>query len=311
MNKTFCFPLLFLQPDIEWEVALIDPPFQLARRLWETSTFDLATLASRHRLHLPYQVMDVMLQQCNLELRVEADALDDSMEWLSSFLLGFYARGGSPTIAPFAATHSINEYSGINSRDSASLRDQLPEGMRIGITSDHVTIEVWPVQLSFSCLAISDHIQVTPDIFHAAATMAKSWRNLEARKPTLRVVRDATQVAPLLASRDQSLLHVWCALEALFPKVSTEVSFRVALYLAQLQLSSPRREFFKIVKDAYTLRSRVAHGSYRDITKSEWTQAWDLLRSSIVAILARNDLPSEDALLQEILQNADELPTAP
>jgi hypothetical protein len=220
-----------------------------------------------------------------------------------------YARGGSPTIAPFATTHSVNEYSGINSRDSTSLRDKLPEGMRAGITSDQATVEAWPVELSFWCLTIADGIEVTSEMVKAAATMAKDWRVLEARLPTLRVVRDAAQVAPLLASRDQSLLHVWCALEALFPKVSTEVSFRVALYLAQLQLSSPRREFFKLVKEAYALRSRVAHGSYRGITKEEWRQAWDLLRSSVIAILTRKDLPSEDALLQEILQNTEEFPT--
>ena len=302
MTNTFCFPLLFLRPNAEWEIPLSDSPFQLARRLWETSTFDLATLATRHTLHLPYQVMDVMLQHCNLELRIEADNLDDAMGWLSSFLLGLYAEGASPTIAPFATTHSLNEYSGINSRDSTSLRDTLPEGMRVGITSDHTTIEAWPVQLSFSCLTLSQCIAVTPDIFLAAATMAKEWRALEVKNPMLRVVRDAAVVAPLLGSRDQSLLHVWCALEALFPKVGTEVSFRVALYLAQLQSSLHRPDFFKLAKTAYTLRSRVAHGSYRGITQDEWQQAWDLLRACVIAILTRKDLPTEDALLQEVLK---------
>jgi hypothetical protein len=83
----------------------------------------------------------------------------------------------------------------------------------------------------------------------------------------------------------------------------------MALYLAQLQASSPRQSFFKLAKEAYALRSRVAHGSYRGVTQDEWKQAWNLLRASVAAILTRKDLPSEDALLQEVLHHANELPT--
>jgi hypothetical protein len=310
MTRTFFFPVLFLRPAGEWKAALNDSPFQLIKRRWETSTFDLATLASRHRLHLPYQVMEVMLQQCNLELRIEADSLDDAIGRMSAFLLGLYAGGASPTIAPFATTYSINEYSGINSRDSTLLKAQLPEGMRTGITSDKATVEAWPIQLSFSCLCFSEGAEITVEAFHAAATTAREWRDLETRNPTLRVVRDAAQAAPLLGSRDQSLLHVWCALEALFPKVSTEVSFRMPLYLAQLQSSSPRQAFFKLARNAYRLRSRVAHGAHRSITQDEWKHAWDLLCASVRAILDRKDLPSEDALLEELLEGVDGLPNS-
>lgn len=306
MSTTFNFPLLFLVPDQEWEYQLNVPPLGLARRLWSTSTFDLATLASQHKLHLPYQIMDVMLQHCNLELSVKADNLDEAIEWLYSFLLGLYTVGGSPTIAPFVTTHSVNQYSGINSRDSVYLSQQLAEGMRSGITTKDTAVEAWPVQLSLSCLTISEATKVTSEMFYEAAAMAKSWRSLEKKSPTLRVVRDAAQVAPLLVSRDQSLLHIWCALEALFPKVSSEVSFRLALYLAQLQLSTSRSEFFKLAKDAYNLRSRVAHGSSRDVDQRDWKQAWNLLRAAVKAIITRKELPSEDALLQEILKSADD-----
>lgn len=305
---TFCFPLLFLRPDTKWESVLSESPFRLARRLWETSTFDLATLASTHKLHISYQLMDVMLHRCNLELQIDCNDLEDATDWLSSFLLGLYIQGRSPTIAPFATNYSINEYSGINARDGYQV-ERLPEGMRTGITSEQSTVEAWPIQLSFSCLTVSDNLEISPEVFTTAASTAKKWRILESRVPTLRVVRDAAQNAPLLPSRDQSLLHIWCALEALFPKVSTEVSFRIALYLSQLQHTSPRREFFNLVRDAYNIRSRVAHGSYRGITEKEWKQSWDLLCWSVVAILKRENLPDENTLLQEILQNVDDSDT--
>ena len=299
-SETFYFPLLFVGPDRDWE-AVDAPPFRLARRLWETSTFDLATLATRHRLHLPYQMMDVMLGRCNLEVRIDATELDDAIEWLHALLLGLYTERISPTVAPFATTHSINDYSGINSRDSDLLREKLPEGLRVGLTSGDATVEAWPVQLTFHCRVISEGLEITPAKFTAAVEKAKSWRDLELKHSSLRVVRDAAQAAPLLSSTDQSLLHVWCALEALFPKASTEVSFRVGLYIAQLASLGSRQEMFKRARAAYSLRSRVAHGSYRDVTSEEWREAWELLMLSADAILRRCELPTEDGLLDELL----------
>lgn len=70
----FHFPVLFWRPAEEFD-SVVEPPFALIRRKWETTVFDLATLASRHRLHLPYQLMDVLLSRCNLEIRVEAEDL--------------------------------------------------------------------------------------------------------------------------------------------------------------------------------------------------------------------------------------------
>ncbi|MHB8308508.1 MAG: hypothetical protein ACYDDH_10625 [Candidatus Desulforudaceae bacterium] len=276
-------------------------PFRLARRLWQTSTFDLATLATRHRLHLPYQAMDVMLGQCNVELAIQADSLDDAIGWLHSILLGLYIEGVSPTIAPFATSHGINEYSGINSRDSALLREEMPEAMRSGVTSDHATVEAWPVQMSFSCQVLRDRLEITPAKFMVAAASAQRWRSIESTCPTLKVVRDAAQAAPLLGSMDQSLLHLWCALEALFPKVSTEVSFRLALYIAQLKRSPSPWDVFRRTRDAYNLRSRVAHGLRSDVTIDEWREAWELLIGSASAILHRGSLPTEDELLDELL----------
>lgn len=46
MKEVYYFPLLFLRPEPTWDVV-DEPPFQIARRLWQTSTFDLATLATR------------------------------------------------------------------------------------------------------------------------------------------------------------------------------------------------------------------------------------------------------------------------
>jgi hypothetical protein len=304
MAQTFFFPILFLEPESD-STTVHCPPFRLAARRWETTTFDLATLATRHKLHLPYQVMDIMLGNCNLEIEVEADGLPEAIDLLHTVMFAMCLGGSSPAIAPFAVTHSVNEYSGINSRDSDLLRDKLPPELRSGIRSDTTTVEVWPVQLSFTCQLIREQIATSPEQFAAAAAAALRWRQLEAGCPELRVLRDASQSAPLLGSIDQSLLHIWCGLEALFPRVSTEVSFRVALYLAQLGSAGSRRDTFKKVREAYNIRSRVAHGSYRAVSAPEWRSAWSVLMETGQAILARGGLPGEDELLDEFLGKAN------
>lgn len=306
LAQRFFFPLLFLQPDFEWSEPIEVPPFRLARRLWETSTFDLATLASRHRLQIPYQVMDVMLARCNVEVAIQANDLEDAVDWLHCLLLGLYVERASPTIAPFATSYAINDYSGINSRDSELLREKLPPDLRSGLTSDEGTVEAWPVQLSFYCRVLPERLKINLDCFQQAAKSAQRWRELEAVHSALRVVRNTAQAAPLLGLIEQSLLHIWCGVEALFPKVSTEVSFRLALYLAQLQQIELPSEVFQRTRAAYNLRSRIAHGSGPKVTDAQWREAWDLLISAASAILQRGRLPSEDELLNEILTKHDE-----
>lgn len=296
------FPLLFLVPDDG--LSDVDcGAFGVSRRRWETSLFDLATLATKHKLHLAYELMEVMLARCNLEVWASAGTVDEAAEYLGALLLTLYIEGVSPTVAPFATSHSINAYSGINSRDSDYLRERLPEGMRDGFTTADGILEAWPIYPSLACQVLPDALKLTEQQFRRAAERAPLWLSLETKNVALRAVREAARAAPLLPSRDQSLLHVWCAIEGLFPRVSTEVSFRVALYLVQLTGDADRRERFRRARSAYDMRSKVAHGSLRSITREQWLEAWRLMLDSANAILDRGELPSEDALLDDILQS--------
>jgi hypothetical protein len=270
--------------------------------MWETTVFDLATLASTHKLHLPYQLMDVMLSQCNLEVQVEASDLNHAVDQLNSLFLGAYLTGASPSLAPFATSHSVNDYSGINSRDSESLRKNLPPQRQTGPSSDDIKVEAWPVHLSLQCKVLPGALGITAGQFKLAAGKARQWMELSAKQAALKVVRDAAQAAPVLSSVDQSLLHLWCALEALFPKVSTEVNFRLGLYLAQLIGPPEAREaVFNRVRKEYNVRSKVAHGSHRGVTHEEWAATWQLLMDAGNAIAARGRLPTDDDLLRELL----------
>jgi len=298
----FFYPLLFLVPGFEGE-AVEHSPFRLARRKWETSTFDLATLATKHRLHLPYQVMDVFLSHCNTELCVFGKrSLAEANEAFQNLRVALYSSGVSPFLCPFVTTYSINEYSGINSRDSEMLRAQMHPGMEVGLRSDVGTLEAWPIELSFECTVIAGGLLVTDATFGAAATKAAAWQRLLVRAPQLKAIVDATVAAPMLGNLGQSLLHIWSGLEALFPSVSTEVTFRIALYISQLTGTGVERlSRYEAVRAAYGIRSKVAHGSKTSVKTEEWNQAWGILMDCLNALQRRERLPSEQELLSEIL----------
>ncbi len=304
---TYYFPITFLLPSENLQKSDCFS-FGIARREWNTSLFDLATLATKHKLHLPYQIMDVMLKRCNLEIWIKGVSYEAAVNKLSALLLCLYIEGVSPTFSPFVSTHSINDYSGINERENEYATKEARAKLRQGVTLETGVVECWPVSLSFYCHSIHGAFSVSHEQFLNAAQKASKWLELEVKKPALRVVREAAQAAPLLISRDQSLLHIWCALESLFPQVNSEVNFRLGLYLAQLGMHTQDRTLlFKRTKAAYNVRSKVAHGSIQNIKQDQWRESWDLLLLAANAILVRGGLPDEDVLLTELLATNDSM----
>lgn len=302
-SRDYFYPLLFLTPGFEDEAIRVSP-FSLARRKWQTSIFDFATLATKHKLHLPYQAMDVFLARCNIELRVSGHAtMEKANRSFNLLRVGLYASGVTPFLCPFITSYSINEYSGINSRDSESLRAKLPPGMDSGLTSEMGTLEAWPFELSFQCTVIPARGVLTADVFRRGVATTETLQKLLQTYPRLEAAVDASLAAPSLGNLAQSLLHIWSALEALFPSVSTEVSFRLALYITQLVSTAgqDRPAYHESVRAAYGLRSQIAHGAKRDISFEEWQAAWTLLMDCFNALLRRGHLPSEKELLGELL----------
>jgi hypothetical protein len=297
----FYFPVLFVIPELA-EQATECRGFLVTKRLWETSTFDLATLATKHRLHLPYQLMDVLLSRCNTEISIEATSHEEAISLFGNLRLALYTEGLSPFLSPFVTTHSINEYSGINSRDSGLLRKKLPEGMQEGLTSDSGTLEAWPLELSLDCIILADSLTITAALFQRAATKAKDWQVLCESHSSLKNLQDTIITAPKITSLSQSLLHLWCGLESLFPAVNTELSFKLALYLTQLVQQGPqRRAYFSKVRASYSNRCRVSHGSAAAIKIEEWKGAWEIAMDTCNAMLSRGVMFTEDALLADLL----------
>jgi hypothetical protein len=298
----YYFPILFLAPEFE-DQQIECSQFKLSKRLWETSIFDLATLATQHELHLPYQAMDVFLSQCHLEIEVKGEqCLESAITMFQALRLSLYAAGSSPFLSPFITTYSINEYSGINIRDSKTLITQLHPGLREGLTSDSGKLEAWPFELSFTCITLKDDLKITSERFTDAANKAKDWKSLMADNKGLSAIQDIVISAPKLMPLAQSQLHIWSALEALFPTVTTELSFKVSLYLAQLvSVMKERADIYDTARASYVLRSAITHGARHDISEDDWQTIWSLLMQAINSILMRGSVPTEKELLSELL----------
>jgi hypothetical protein len=180
MRKHYFFPCLginlkFDEPVLEFEKMAVH------RRLRSTSTFDLATLSTRHTLHIPYQLMDVYLASCNAEIELrDANDFEGAADELEILRMLFYAKGIAPFLIPFCTTYSVNAYSGINSRDSEALRKDLAPEMQEGLASDSGTLEAWPVDMSLLLLQTSHQQRdLTPATCEWVGSTFALWTRLE------------------------------------------------------------------------------------------------------------------------------------
>jgi hypothetical protein len=298
---SFFFPCLILEPVFQGDTIRVGE-VAIHKRLWSTSTFDLATLATKHKLHLAYQIMDVFLSHVNCELEIQATKVEGAIASAEIFKAMLYLNGTTPFVMPFITTRSVNAYSGINSRDSEHLATQLPEGLQDGITSATDAVEAWPHELTFFTIHHKRERQLHEEVFRKAAWQFQQWTPLEARQPRLRVARLALQTAPSIHHLGSSLLHIWQGIESLFPEVTMEVSFRLALLVAQL--GSPLRpagETYKVAKRSYGQRSKVAHGNLDSVEMDTWSEAWSLLVLALNAVIHRRQLATEADLIAELL----------
>lgn len=300
---SFFFPCLGLVPgDLPPVVATGQAV--LRRREWQTSTFDFATLGASHKLRFSWHLLDVLLNACHLEIEIR-DACDFAAAQERARVLQamLYLQGVSPFIMPIGMTHTLRDYSGINYRDSSAMRDKLPAELQRGFVSAEGTIEGWLHEPTFQAITAGQDRIVSAYKFTDAAEAAGRWAALEDQHHPLRAGRLALQTAPAIPDLSSSLLHVWQGIEALFPSVSSEVSFRLGLSISQLcaPVRSDRLTTYEEAKRGYGRRSRAAHGSGDKLDHRDWAGAWDLLILCLSACLARGGLPTEEMLTRELL----------
>ncbi|MFD5512809.1 hypothetical protein ACFWIB_34340 [Streptomyces sp. NPDC127051] len=279
-------------------------------RKWDVSIFDWAELGSKHSLHIPYTMGDMRLKGCNMEVAISAKSIEEAREKILPFHVAMYARGVHPFSVQFISSHSINEYAGICSRKSSYGVDLLPEGMRTGITSSTAHVEVWPAPYTSGSAFSKDGLtrHATPELLTRTVDDVHRWNSLRDKHSVCLFLERVLTSSPCVADPGQSLLHVWTGLESIFPKVQSEVSFRLALYLAQLQAPlGDRQQFFQKTKRSYGDRSKVAHGGELKPKGGvdPWMETWSILTHTIRAMLERGEIPTEEELINELLVAAD------
>lgn len=301
--QSYFFPCLALAPG-ELPPVVETTRAVLRRRQWETTTFDFATLGASHKLQFSWHLLDVFLNSCHLEIEIrDAPDFAQAQERVRILQVMLYLKWVSPFIMPVGMTHSLRDYSGLNYRDSATMRSKLPIELQSGFVSADGKIEGWLHEPTFQSITVGAERTVSAQAFTEAVDAAERWTALEAAHQPLKAARLALQTAPAIPDLSSSLLHTWQGIEALFPNVSTEVSFRLGLLVSQLcaPVRSDRLKTYEEAKRSYGRRSRAAHGSGGKLEHRDWVDAWDLLILSLSACLARMALPSEDVLTRELL----------
>jgi hypothetical protein len=289
-----CMAIHLPDNDIEYKGC------SLIRRRWQVDIFDMATLASKnHRMRMKYELAKVLLDGCNLEIAVEAEDIQEARQKLQRLKVMLYIHHVSPFIMPFATSYSVNEYAGINGREGnrKSPYDELNSGPK----APDDCIDLWPFEQTLGVIS-REQRHIHEDTFTGAVDDMDIWSKIIESTPSLKTVQDTLVMAPFILDVPQSILHIWTAIESLFPKVTTEVTFRVSLNLAQLSQSGPARSaYLNEVKKAYSVRSNIAHGTNRKLKEKDWDTAWNILLDACRAILQRQRLPTEDQLLAELL----------
>lgn len=299
----FYFPHLFWAASLEDDV--VAQPFGLHPRRWEVSVFDLYSLvADGHPIQLSVELMQLFLPLVNLEISVAASGHEDAKSYLDVLRAMLYLQGKAPTIAPFSTSFSLNAYAGINARSSSLQRENLPEGLKCGITSQDSRVEGWPAELSFSVLRgrPEQHSNsIEKEAFLSAVDAAVRWKEIEGRNTGAATLRSALVKAPLMPDKATSILHIWQALESVFGK-GPELTFRMSLTLAEL--SGPvasRVATYEDAKKSYRDRSEITHGRASLVDETKWVRAWELLVVALRAILHRGAIPNEDELFLDLL----------
>jgi len=299
----FYFPQLFWTPSSLEEAQTMK--FSLHPRRWDVSIFDLYSLAAeKHPIRMTAELMQIFLPSVNLEISVDATDHAEAKRLLDILKVMLYLKGIQPTITPFATSHSLNEYAGINYRSSNNMREKPPEDMYSGITAKESRVEGWPTELTFSVLrGESESYSNTIDTkaFTEAAEAAAVWQEIETQFYKASILRAALATAPLMPDRSSSILHIWQALESVFGN-GPELRFRMSLSLAELcGPVESRAETYAKAKKSYADRSNITHGTIDLADDEQWTRAWELLVGAIRAILYRKAIPSEDDLFLALL----------
>lgn len=305
---SFYFPLLWWIPELNDDQLSVGR-YTLHRRKWEVSIFDLYTIVSQKpSVSFPAEVANVFLGNVNCEVCVDGyEKVGDAQIAIDVLRAMLYIDGHCPTVVPFSTNYSLNAYAGINERSSSHGRERLNEGLREGITTSESRVEMQGYELSFSCIrGVGPYAtRMTAESFAAACENAEKWRKIEKVNHLARATRTAFVKAPLVPDLGSSLLQIWQGIESMFPTVSSEVTFRISLLLSQHVSGLVNRiETYKDSRRSYADRSNIAHGNGKSVNTDAWQRAWKLLCLAVKAIVEKGAMPSEDALIDELLNNS-------
>jgi len=234
--------------------------WRLVPRRWRVGIFSWAFLATTppHRLNIEYQLADVLTAGCNKSIGIRnAGNRNDAIAQFKGLQACLYMRGVSPFFSQIMGTHSLDDLSDIQ---GAAMKPEDPRHETASrLSRGDEIVEIWWNQPALSGLPI-DGRPLDVAAMKEAEDMLPRWQEMTSRSPELLILQDALVNAAFSPSYAMATLSAWSALESLFPRVQSEVSHRIALYLTRLVSAPNGPAFYREAKKAYALRSSITHG---------------------------------------------------
>lgn len=249
----------------------------------------------------------VFLHDTTMEFKISAINVQSAVVNINRLRAMLYIRGLSPFILPFVSSHSVNDYLRLNKQRDEYIRSLVRQEDGAPDPPEAEQIRFWPLDYTIR-ISSGEKQWLTKDVFKQAVQDVTKWSQIIEQSSQLRTVEKVLLMAPFIGATDrgQYILHIWSGIETLFPDVQTEVSFRLALYLAQLYCGATDKwQYYKNIKKAYGTRSNITHGTNTGknvLTDIDGELAWNLLGDACISILQRGKLPGGEELVQEMLR---------
>ena len=295
----YFFPLCSVIADEDVDQIKIDGVYFIRRDAFAHYS-DLRPLSenSRHILKVPCEILNIYFNKCNLEVTLEAEDVNEAILKYKCFRALLYSNGITPYISPCVCSHSLDQINSMAENGGMAILASDSLGCCAKSNSRH--LEIYPIDTCFETIMLEGDNSKTLAVGTAINTIWEFFKLYKKYTTSheIRSIIDGMILAPQIPIKEQSLLYIWTVLESLFPQVNSEVSFRMSLYISHLFYKS--KDTYDEVKKSYNIRSRVAHGSVKNISYENWNQTWRILCFVSTYIFINGKIPTEAEIIERI-----------
>lgn len=275
----YFFPLCRLDQGESVLLARIDGIY-LEEILWDAN--DNLIMSVIYEDGLCQELVLYWIKMCKMQVVVDALSYEDALSFFYYFKAELYARGVAPFISPIVSNYSFKKLFDKNS-----------------INGTEMTINILEYSLSTAIVMDESEYVLKGSSFINSALNGKKYSRKYKGNVIINNLIKGVLVAPTIKPKEQSYLHIWSVIESVFPYVSSEISFKLSLYISHMSFVKNIR-YYDMVKKSYTTRCKLSHGGLVKLSDEDWMSAWSILLNILQTVLYNGGIFEERQMLEKI-----------